>query len=349
MLPGRTFNENYGQDIAIVRTRLQWGLLIFFLIFLLTLPLFASSSIINLLSIIGITAISVLGLNILTGYTGQISLGQAAFMAVGAYTSAIMVNNLGLSFWLTLPCAGLMAGLVGLIFGLPSLKVKGFYLAITTLAAQLIIVWLLLRLAITGGALGVYAPYPQIGNITFTSDNFYYIIIPIAAIMTFLAKNIVRTRVGRAFIAIRDNDISAEVMGIDIFHYKLLAFLTCSFYAGIAGALYAFYLGRATPDAFPLMDSIWYLGMVIVGGMGSTAGAIFGVCFMRILQELVSYLAPMMTASFTFLTTAAAAGLSQVFFGVVILLFLIFEPRGLAHRWEILKNSYRLWPFPYGA
>jgi branched-chain amino acid transport system permease protein len=348
-LPSGTFNQSYAQDMAIIRTKTQWVILFVFLVFLFTCPLYSSDRMLTILTIIGITVISVHGLNILTGYCGQISLGHAGFMAVGGYVSGILCAKLGWSFWVALPTAALAAGMVGLIFGLPSLRIKGFYLIMATIAAHFIIIWVILQLYdITGGADGLAVPRPEIGNFVFESKaSYFYLIMIIACLATFLAKNIVRTRAGRAFIAIRDNDLAAEVMGINIWAYKLLAFFIGCVFAGVAGSLLVHYIAFASVDEFPFMNSVWYLGMLIVGGMGSTAGAIFGAVSLKLLDELVTIAGPALAALFPAVAAQAAASLSLIVRGLVIILFLIYEPRGLAHRWERIKAYYRLWPFSH--
>jgi len=345
-LPCGTFSENYGQDMAIFRTKTHWVMLLAFLIVLFASPLFFSDRILTIMTIIGITVISVLGLNILTGYCGQISVGHAGFMAVGAYTSAVLSAKLGWSFWAALPCAALAAGMAGLIFGLPSLKIKGFYLIMATIAAQFIIVWLILQLYnITGGGDGLSVPRPKIGDFVFKSkSSYFYLVMIITCLATFLAHNITRTRVGRAFVAIRDNDLAAEVMGINLWSYKLLAFFIGCVYAGVAGSLLVHYIAFASVDYFPFINSVWYLGMLIVGGMGTTTGVIFGAVFLKLLDELVVIVGPFLSAV---VAAQAAAALSLIMRGLVIILFLIFEPRGLVHRWEIIKAYFRLWPFSY--
>jgi len=345
-LPSGTFNQGYGQDMAIFRTRTHWVMLIAFLIFLFACPLFFGDRILTVLTIIGISVISVHGLNILTGYCNQISMGHAGFMAVGAYTSAILTAKLGFSFWAALPCAALAAGIVGIIFGLPSLRIKGFYLIMATIAAHFIIIWVILQLyGITGGSDGLSVPRPEIGGFVFKSkSSYFYLVMIIACLGTFLAKNIVRTRAGRAFIAIRDNELAAEVMGVNLWSYKLVAFFIGCVYAGVAGSLLVHYVAFATTDQFPFMNSVWYLGMLIVGGMGSTAGAIFGAVFLKLLDELVTIFGPVLSAA---VAPQAAASLSLIMRGLVIILFLIFEPRGLAHRWQMIKSYYRLWPFSH--
>jgi branched-chain amino acid transport system permease protein len=345
-LPSGTFNQSYGQDMAIFRTKTQWVILLVFLAFLFTCPLYFSNRILTMITIIGITVISVHGLSILTGYCNQISLGHVGFMAVGGYTSAILTAHLGWPFWAALPCAALMAGLVGILFGLPSLKVKGFYLIVSTVAAYFIIIWFVLQLVdLTGGADGMAVPRPAIGDFVFKSKaSYFYLVMVLACLATFVAKNIVRTRAGRAFIAIRDNEKAAEVMGVNLWTYKLLAFFIGCVFAGVAGALTVHYVAFACVDQFPFMNSVWYLGMLIVGGMGSTTGVIFGVVSLKLLDELVTIVGPTLAVA---VAPQAAASLGLIMRGLVIIVFLIFEPRGLAHRWEMVKAYYRLWPFSH--
>lgn len=348
-LPCGTFQEKYAQDMAIFRTRLHKLELIVFLTFLFTLPLYISDRWMTFIIIIGITVITVHGLNIMTGLCDQISLGQAAFMAVGAYTSGLLYAKLGWPYWLALPCAGLSAGIVGLVFGLPSVRVKGFYLILTTVAAQFIVIFVILQLYdITGGVDGLPIPrieFPDVG-LTFR-QNYFYLVVTLACLATFFAKNLARTRVGRAFIAIRDNDLAAEVMGINLFRYKLLAFFIGCTFAGVAGSLLVHFYCFAAVDQFTLLDSVWYLGMLIVGGMGSTMGAIFGVVFLRLLAELITISSPLIASTFPAIAAEIASALSLIVHGLVIILFIIFEPRGLAHRWEIVKGYFRLWPLSY--
>jgi len=341
-----TFQESYAQDLAIFRTKLHWGVLFVFLVFLFTCPLFFSDRMLTIMTMIGITVISVHGLNILTGYCGQISIGHAGFMAVGGYTSAILCAKLGWPFWVALPCGALSAGIAGLIFGLPSLKIKGFYLIMATIAAQFIIIWTIIQLrSITGGPDGLSVPKPVIGSIVLSSKtNYFYLVMVVTCLATLLAKNIVRTRAGRAFIAIRDNDLAAEVMGISLWSYKLQAFFIGCVYAGVAGSLLIHYYSFASTDQFPFMDSVWYLGMLIVGGMGSTTGAIFGAVSLKLLDELVTMAGPILSAA---VAPQAAASLALISHGLIIIIFLIFEPRGLHHRWEMVKAYFSLWPFSH--
>ncbi len=349
-LPCGVFNESYEKDMAVFRTSTHWGLLTAFVLMLLLLPVILADHWIVTINFIGITVIAILGLNIVTGYCGQINVGQAAFMAVGAYTSAILTQRYGFNFWVALPLAGLVAGFVGMLFGLPSLRLKGFYIAMSSMAAQFIIIWVILRpLAdLSGGDLGLEVSYISLFGVVFnTNFKSFYIITPVALVMLFFAKNISRMRVGRAFVAIRDNDLAAEVMGINIFRYKLLAFAISSAYAGIAGSLLVHTVGRASLDYFGFMESVWLLGMLIVGGMGTTMGPIFGTVFIKVLDELIFYLTPVLGSVFPSLSIKLSTSLQPIFFSLIVMLFLIYEPRGWAHRWEIFKNYYRLHPFSY--
>ena len=345
-LPSGTFQESYAQDMAIFRTKTQWILLLVFFALLFTVPLYASDKILTLMTIIGITVISVHGLNILTGQCGQLSLGHAGFMAVGGYALAILSAKLGWPFWLALPSAGLTAGLVGILFGLPSLKIKGFYLIMATIAAYFIIIWVILQFRnITGGTDGLAVPTAKIGGLVIKSKgSFFFLVMIIACIATYLAKNIIRTRAGRAFIAIRDNDLAAEVMGVNLWSYKLQAFFIGCVFAGIAGALSVQYISFANVEQFPFMNSVWYLGMLIVGGMGSSVGVIFGVVALKSLDQISIQIGPLLAV---IVNPQAASALSLILSGLVIILFLIFEPRGLAHLWERIKGYYRLWPFSH--
>ena len=342
-LPCGTYNRSYARDMAIIRTRAQWGMAIAGIALLCCFPRFIPMAWLNVLNFTMITMIAVFGLSILTGYTGQINIGQSAFMGVGAYTSAVLATNFGLSFWVALPCAGIMAGVTGLIFGAPSLKVKGLYLALATLAAQFILHWVFMHWPYLGGHEGVSAPYPSIAGISLkTTGSYFYLLLGLTLLMGIFAKNIVRTRLGRAFIAIRDNDKAAEGMGINVYNYKLLAFFIGCFYAGIAGSLLAHYTGFANYDFYTLDDSVWMLGMLIVGGLGGIMGAVYGTLFIKLIEQAFLINAPRMG-----LSTVQGATLGTVLLGIVIVIFIIFEPRGLQHRWELFKASYRLWPFSY--
>lgn len=348
-LPCGTRNFKYASDMAIFRTKAHWALLVLLFVVLFTAPLYLGNYWLGVVNLIGITLIAATGLSILTGYCGQLSIGHAGFIAVGAYTSAILTNRLELPFLVGLICAGLVAGLVGVVFGMPSVRVKGFYLAITTIAAQFIIIWVINHWGLTGGFVGIEVPYASIGGLVFRSQTSqFYVIMVVVVIVIFLAKNIARTRVGRAFIAVRDNDLAAEVMGVNLFYYKLLAFFIGCFLAGIAGSLMAHWIGFMNAEQFTLTESILYVGMIIIGGLGTTIGPIFGVILIRLLQQVLTIqFVPFLESSVTALPSGFASGVMPMLFGLVIVLFLVLEPRGIAHRWELFKAAYRLWPFSY--
>lgn len=363
--PCGTYNTNYEQDMALVRTPALKATVAVTAIVFFSLPLFTRGGglglsfiplpLLGTLNRIGIFMISVQGLNILLGYTGQISLGQSAFMAVGAYTSTILVTRAGVPFWFATPLAALTAAIVGIVFGLPSLRVKGFYLAMATLAAQFIIPWIIKNplKELTGGATGLEVPALRLGNWVLNTDHAMFYVVMITVIVAMLAaKNISRTRTGRAFIAIRDNDLAAELLGINLLTYKLRAFFLCAFYAGLSGSLMAHYTRSIAPDGFDLVDSIWQLGMLIVGGPGFALGPLFGVTLVRLLREFTTIITPTMREVLPSLMPFIDApsidrALGPLFFGTVLALFLTFEPRGLAHRWQVLKASFRLRPFSH--
>ncbi len=347
-LPAGVRNFSYAKDMAIFRTRTHWALLLLLFVLLFTLPLYLGNQWLSVANLIGITIIAATGLNILTGYCGQLSIGHAGFIAVGAYTSAVLTSRFEVPFLVGLISAGLVAGFVGMIFGIPSVRVKGFYLAISTIAAQIIIIWVINHwTSVTGGFNGMPVPMAKIGGITFSSQgDYFYLIMIITVLVIYFAKNLARTRPGRAFVAIRDNDLAAEVMGINLFRYKLLAFFIGCFLAGIAGSLMAHWVGFLSAESFRLTDSILYIGILIIGGLGTTVGPIFGVIFIRLLQQGVSFISPLLESTFN-LPAGFTAGIGPMVFGLAIILFLILQPRGLAHRWQLFKASYRLWPFSY--
>lgn len=339
--------ELYKRELSLFKGKKEWTFFLLLIILVYLCPFFLSDRVLTVLTMIGISIISVHGLNLLTGYCGQVSLGHVGFMAVGAYISAVLTTKLGLPFFVALPLAGLGAGICGIIFGLPSLRIKGFYLIMSTVAAHFIVIWLVIQLHdITGGSDGLAVPKPKIGSLLFdTKGKYFYLVSCFAILATIVAHNIGRGRVGRAFIAIRDHDIAAEVMGINLWSYKLQAFFTGCVYAGFAGALLVHYFGFASVDQFPFIDSVWYLAMLIVGGMGTTTGAILGAVSLKLLDELVTIAGPFFAQVLPTVAAQFAASLSLIVRGLVIIIFLIYEPRGILHRLEMVEAYFRLWPF----
>jgi branched-chain amino acid transport system permease protein len=350
MLPSGVFNRRPQQDMAIVRTRAQWLLLAAGLVFAVTLGLYAPGQWLNWLILIGIFGVAVLGMHIMTGLCGQFSMGQSAFMALGAYTTAYLVTRYDVSPWITLPLSGLVAGLGGLVFGVPALRIKGFYLVLTTIAAQFVIIWAIKQQSWLGGTYGIRdIPKLNIGGqvVADATAEFWWLTLGIAVIMLFLAKNIQRTTTGRKFVAVRDNDLAAEVMGINLFRTKLLAFFIGCFYAGIAGWLWAHYLRGIQPELFTFALSLEFLGMIIVGGMGSTSGAVMGVVAIMLVDKTVPYLSDAVQSAFPSLKYQVSSGLSLMLFGAVVMFFLLIEPKGIYYRLERIKLYYRLNPFAY--
>ena len=298
-----------------------------------------------------ILSLAALGLNILTGYAGQLSLGSAAFMAVGAFAAFnLMLRVKPMPLLAAFAFAGLIAAAVGLLFGLPSLRIKGFYLAVTTLAAQFFIEWTLTKF-------GWFSNYNPSGVISAqkmvilgrrfdTGVSRYLLTLSIVALLALAAKNMVRSRIGRAWMAVRDMDVAAEVIGIPILRTKLSAFAVSSFYCGVAGALWAFaYLGSVEPQAFDLTRSFQILFMIIIGGIGSVLGAFLGAAFIVLLPIFLNVASHALLPEH--LRSSLASNLELIVFGALIVFFLAVEPYGLARLWQTGKEKLRLWPFPH--
>ncbi len=311
---------------------------------LIASPYFFSAILIPFL----IFSLAALGLNILTGYAGQISLGTAAFMAVGAFASYnFMLRVPGMPILLAFVLGGICAALVGILFGLPSLRIRGFYLAASTLATQFFVVWCLTKVPwfTNNSSSGVItAQQIEILGIKFDSpQEKYLLVLAIVSIMALLAKNMVRSTVGRSWMAVRDMDVAAEVIGFRIIRTKLTAFAVSSFYCGVAGALFAFcYLGTVEPEAYNLDLSFRILFMVIIGGLGSILGSFLGAGFIVLLPTVLS-----IVVHYTGLPNSVTSNLELMVFGALIIFFLIVEPHGLARLWQIGKEKLRLWPFPH--
>ena len=473
--PAGVFDSDYSDDIALNRTRSDRILSNGAFIALLIIPLltavgplgidFLPSLWVGTINRLAILVIAVQGLNILTGYTGQISLGHAAFIAVGGYSAALLMRELGMPFWFALPLSALFSGFIGLLFGLPSLRVKGFYLAMATLAAQFIIPWIIEHpLAhLTNGTNPLLVPAPIIGpfltyfedgvegicgetttfpmeagdrvlvdvvtieipalcgappvfgvldpngddlppgellasanesdifRLEFTASKpgtyqvmvtpdeeaeavegtysiqvgmrkalsfasagmMYYVIVPLSVFMMLAARNIIRTRVGRAFVSVRDNDLAAELLGINVFAYKLQAFFISAIFAGVAGALIAAETNTLSIDRFRLDFSIEMLAMLIIGGAGFPLAALFGAAFVNLLNEIViptisPFLRDVLPQLLPFVDEVNIfSALNPAIFGLAVIIFILIEPRGLAHRWEILKIAWKIRPYSY--
>ncbi|MBX3590007.1 MAG: branched-chain amino acid ABC transporter permease [Burkholderiaceae bacterium] len=337
--------QSYAADEALFDSRVQWAWLALLGLALVAFPFVANDYWLYLACLVAINVASATGLNILTGYTGLVSLGQAAFMGLGAYTVAVLELRAGTPALLNVAAGGFVAMAGGVVVGIPSLRVKGLYLAIATIAASFIAHFLFANWAsVTGGTAGLSVPPARVFGIALdTSFRTYWLIVPITLLMIVAAANLFRTRIGRAFIAIRDRDISAEVLGIPLLRYKLLSFGLSSFYAGVAGGLWAYFFRVVTPESFPLIMSIFFLAAIIVGGMGTILGAILGAVFMTMVPELLKLIVGWLP-----LGGNAAVVLSPVrtiVFGALIVGFLVFEPHGLAEIWRRVRRFFHLYPF----
>jgi branched-chain amino acid transport system permease protein len=346
------FKVSYAQDqqiLPILQDR--WFMLVLLAFAYLLMPAIGTEYL--LLSLVVpflILAIAAMGLNILVGYCGQISLGTAAFMAVGAYAAYNFVIRVpALNFVVVLILSGGIAALVGILFGIPSLRIKGLYLAVATLAAQFFIDWLFARVKwftnySSSGSVST-PPIEMLGWVVDSPIEKYLFVLTVAVVMTLAAKNLVRGHIGRGWMAIRDMDVAAEVIGIRPLYAKLSAFAVSSFYAGVAGALWGFVrLGAWEPLAFNINLSLNLLFMIIIGGMGSLLGSYFGAAFIVILPLLLNQAPGWFGVE---MSTAFVSHLEAMIFGSLIVFFLIVEPHGLARLWAIGKEKLRLWPFPH--
>mgnify|MGYP003122690649 FL=1 len=352
MRPCGDFRTTYRQDTRIFDTTFVRNAAILGVIATALIPFVLDGYYVNLFIQISYFAIAALGLNILVGFTGQISLGHAAFFGFGAFASAWINNTTGIPVLLSIPLAGLMTAAVGLLFGLPAARIKGLYLAIATLAAQFILEDFFARADwFTGGSYGAAAnPVNVFGYEVLDDFSFFYVCLFFLVIMYLLGTNLMRTRDGRAFVAVRDHYLSAEIMGINLTKYRLMSFAISSFYAGIGGAMYGHYLGFVSAEGFTILLSIQFLGMIIIGGLGSVKGTLMGTVFMVLLPEVmesgVSALSVFDWASSTDVTDGLAY-IKEMAIGLAIILFLIFEPDGLAHRWQQIRAYWKLYPFSY--
>ena len=361
-LPCGDYHWNYAQDQGWWQTNVLKGKMILLLIIMFVgIPLVSDEYALSVANKVGYTLMGALGVQLLIGYTGLITLGHTAFIAVGAYTSTLLVLQFpwpqfvvswGMAYPASIIFGAIVAGIWSVLFGLPSAKVKGFYLILTTMAAQFITVDFIItqyvsRIGGRGHAFSLPPGTIKIGPWTIDSDlKVYFLMIILVTLMVIVLANLFRSRVGRAWVAIRDNDIAAEALGINIVWYKLLAFFVAGFTAGIAGAFWVSNTAALSPEAFPWATSLWLVGVVLIGGVGSIHGAVFGAIFLEVLIELLQMAAiplgdyyPKLLMDFAYIKDMA--------FGLAICGFLIYEPNGLAYRWWQIKNYFNLWPFSY--
>ncbi len=345
--------RHYYEDVQLFKTNTALALTVIFLAALASLPFLVGDYALYVLNLIAIHAIVAIGLNILVGYTGQISLGHAGFFAIGAYSCVLLMVKGGLPFIVALPCAGVVAALFGFMLGLPALRLEGPYLAIATLGFGMAVTQIISHSDFTGGHMGIHAPKMSIaGLVANTGAKQYAVIMVVAVALTLCAVNLMKTRVGRAFVAIRDSEIAAESMGINISWYKTLSFAVSAFYTGVAGALMAFALEHVSAGSFNLILSITFLAMIIVGGLGSVMGSILGAALLTYLQlklqiiQEAAWIGPfLLEVSKRYFTTEGLPNIQSIVFGAIMIAIVVFEPLGIHGIYLRCKRYWRMWPF----
>jgi branched-chain amino acid transport system permease protein len=345
--------RDYYEDVQFFSSGVTLFWFLVLIAFLALFPFLFKNYYVYVANYMAINVIVAIGLNILVGYTGQISLGHSGFFAIGAYGTLALMSKVGLPFVLALPAAALATAVFGFLIGLPALRLEGPYLSIATLGFGLTITRVIGRIEFFGGRQGLHAPELTIGPWHLNTDrDFYYLLITLTVILTVAARNMIKTKVGRAFIAIRDADIAAETMGVNLMYYKTLAFAVSAFYTGLAGGLYAFVLRFIEPELFGLLMSILFLAMVVVGGLGSIFGAIAGACLLSYLDlELrnilsIPYVGLWLEAlSKSYFSITGVSNIQFILYGLIMVLIMLFEPLGLYGFWIRTKIYWRTWPF----
>ena len=341
------FKTTYASDLSLVETKTRWVCLVLFLVFLAVYPFIASPFWLDLASQVCLALIGAMALMLLTGYAGLISLGHAGLIAAGAFTTAILFKELNASIFVTLPASGIVGALLGVIFGLPSLRLKGVYLALSTLALHFIVTYVGSEYESKRGyATGVVMDPPSLGSMTVEDPRLWYFLLLFSALLVLmLSLHLVRSRTGRAWMAIRARDVAAEAFGINVAFYKVLAFVVSSSLTSIAGCLFAYYHGFVSVEAFSILMTIEYVAMVIIGGLGSILGAVFGTVFIVLLPYLIDEAADTFTVPARLGTYLFAVKYAS--FGLIMIIFLVFEPRGLVGIWKRIQNYFILWPFKH--
>jgi branched-chain amino acid transport system permease protein len=351
-IPAGDFRTSYAADTTIFPTRTSRNFAILGIVLLCFAPRLFSEYWLSISIQIGIFSIAALGLNILVGFTGQISIGHAAFFLLGAFSSAYISNTFPIPVFFAIPLAGIVTALVGLIFGVPAARLKGLYLVIATLAAQYILLDFFSRAEwFSGGSVPASANPFSIFGYTLRGDRQYsYVVLAYVLACYLLVTNLMRTRDGRALVAIRDHYLSAEIMGINLTKYRTLSFGLAAFFAGIAGALYAHYQLVISQEGFGIERSILFLAMIIIGGAGSIMGTLMGTAFVVLLPESMEWISLHLKGSaidHALSLNTNITFLREIAIGLIIIAFLMFEPDGLAHRWRQIKAYWKLYPFSH--
>jgi len=352
LIPAGDFRTSYAADTTIFPTRTGRNFAISGIVLLLLAPLLLSAYWLTIAIQIGIFAIAALGLNILVGFTGQISIGHAAFFLLGAFTSAYLNNNYAIPVFFAIPLAGVITALVGLVFGIPAARLKGLYLVIATLAAQYILLDFFSRAEwFSGGSVPASAnPFSLFGYTLRGDRQYFYVVLAYLLASYILVTNLMRTRDGRALVALRDHYLSAEIMGINLTKYRTLSFALAAFFAGIAGALYAHYQQVISQEGFGIERSVLFLAMVIIGGTGSIMGTLMGTAFVVLLPESMEWISGLLKGSAVDRALSLNNNITflrEIAIGLIIIAFLMFEPDGLAHRWRQIKTYWKLYPFSH--
>ncbi len=341
------FRTDYGQDLALLRTRTERVSAVMFLLALTAFPFAASPFLLDLACQVFLASIGALALMLLTGYAGQISLGHAGLLAAGAFTTGILTREVSAPFWITLPASAITGMLLGLIFGLPSLRLRGLYLAVSTLALHFIVIYLGGEYESKRGfSSGILIDPPSLAGFQLTDGRaWYFVLLAAAALSLLICINLLRSRSGRAWRAIHARETVAEALGISIAGYKLLAFVISSSMTAVAGCLFAYYRGFVSIEAFDLFLTIQYVAMIIIGGMGSLLGAVLGAVFVTIFPYVIEALLGLLPNVQKLAGDIFAVNYAS--FGLVMILFLVLEPLGLVGIWHRVQNWILLWPFKY--
>ena len=352
LIPAGDYRTTYASDTTIFPTKASRNAAILGIVAICFAPLLFSEYWLSVLIQIGIYGIAALGLNILVGFTGQISIGHAAFFLLGAFTSAYISNQFPVPVFFSIPLAGVVTAIIGLIFGLPAARLKGLYLVIATLAAQYILLDFFSRAEwFSGGSVPAMANPFSIFGYTLRGDRqYFYVVLAYVVASYLLVTNLMRSRDGRALVAIRDHYLSAEIMGINLTKYRTLSFGLAAFFAGIAGALYAHYQLVVSNEGFGIERSILFLAMVIIGGTGSIMGTLMGTAFVVLVPEAMEWISMELKGGVIDKALSLNNNLTflrEIAIGVIIIAFLVFEPDGLAHRWRQIKAYWKLYPFSH--
>ena len=338
------FNTNYAQDLALLQTRSERISLALFAVALAAFPFLASPFQLDLACQVFLASVGALSLMLLTGYAGQISLGHAGLMAAGAFTTGILARELNAPFWLALPASAITGIVLGFIFGLPSLRLRGLYLAVSTLALHFVVIYLGGEYETKRGfSTGILIDPPSLAGVKLSPRGWYFVLLTAALLALLICINLLRSRSGRAWRAIHAKETVAEALGIGIARYKLLAFVISSSMTSVAGCLFAYYRGFVSIEAFDLFLSIQYIAMIIIGGMGSLLGALLGAVFVTLFPYVIERLLHLLPNVQKLAGDVFAVNYAS--FGVVMILFLIFEPLGLVGIWRRIQNYFLLWPF----